>query len=109
MGQITGRARLIPAVYFMQSADLEILTAAAQGAVDLNLVARVELAARGLDQTGAWVGFEAAGKALVGSSRAVADRLNKEFEEADRGPCGADPAGDGERAAARENAERGAK
>lgn len=82
------RAKLMPAVCFMQTADLEVLTAAARGLVDLNLVARVELAARGLDTDGRWVGFEAAGKALAAPQRAFADRLTVIQAIEDAGPCG---------------------
>ena len=37
--------------------DIELLKAAAQGKVDLNELARQELANRGLDHDGKWVGF----------------------------------------------------
>lgn len=37
--------------------DIELLKAAAQGKVDLNELARQELASRGLDHDGKWVGF----------------------------------------------------
>jgi len=42
---------------FVQTAPTRLLTAAAQGRVDLNHLARVELASRGLDLDGVWVGF----------------------------------------------------
>ena len=45
---------------FIQLADAQILAAVARGELDLNRLAREELAARGLDQQGRWVGFEKA-------------------------------------------------
>ena len=45
---------------FMQLAATKVLTAVARGELDLNTVARQELANRGLDQHGKWVGFEKA-------------------------------------------------
>ena len=45
---------------FIQLADAKILAAVARGDLDLNAVGRRELASRGLDQTGTWVGFEQA-------------------------------------------------
>ena len=42
---------------FLQIADATILAAVARGQLDLNAVARRELANRGLDQHGTWVGF----------------------------------------------------
>ena len=45
---------------FIQTADAKILAAVARGELDLNAVARRELASRGLDQHGTWVGFEKA-------------------------------------------------
>ena len=47
-------------IEFIQSATLRVLVAAARGELDLNLLAREELAARGLDENGVWVGFERA-------------------------------------------------
>ena len=44
-------------VGFIQTAMAKVLAAAARGELDLNRLAREELAARGLDQNGAWVGF----------------------------------------------------
>lgn len=49
-------------VGFIQIALTKVLAAAARGELDLNRLAREELAARGLDQNGAWVGFEQAEK-----------------------------------------------
>ena len=45
---------------FIQLADARILAAVARGELDLNAVARRELANRGLDHRGKWVGFEKA-------------------------------------------------
>ena len=43
-----------------------VLAAVAQGKLDLNLVARHELASRGHDEAGKWVGFERAAKIHLG-------------------------------------------
>lgn len=45
---------------FIQIADTKVLAAVARGEIDLNRIAREELASRGLDQSGNWVGFDAA-------------------------------------------------
>ena len=42
---------------FIQLALTKVLAAAARGEIDLNQLARKELASRGLDDQGAWVGF----------------------------------------------------
>lgn len=42
---------------FMQTALTNVLAAAARGEIDLNQLARKELASRGLDDQGDWVGF----------------------------------------------------
>ena len=47
-------------VGFIQIAMTKVLAAAARGEIDLNRLAREELAARGLDDRGVWVGFDAA-------------------------------------------------
>ena len=47
-------------VGFIQIALTKVLVAAARGEFDLNLLAREELAARGLDTRGDWVGFDRA-------------------------------------------------
>jgi len=47
-------------VGFIQIADAKVLAAVARGEIDLNLIAREELAARGLGIHGEWVGFEKA-------------------------------------------------
>ncbi len=46
----------------LQSAHVKLLLAAAQGRIDLNAIAREELACRGLGAAGEWVGFEAAAR-----------------------------------------------
>jgi len=56
----------IDQVGFIQLADVEVLAAVARGEIDLNLIAREELASRGLNHQGRWVGFEKAHEALVG-------------------------------------------
>ncbi len=45
---------------FIQTALAKVLAAAARGEIDLNRLAREELAARGLDMQGVWVGFDRA-------------------------------------------------
>ncbi len=45
---------------FIQTALAKVLAAAARGELDLNRLAREELAARGLDDHGKWVGFQRA-------------------------------------------------
>ncbi len=42
---------------FLQTALTKVLAAAARGEIDLNRLAREELANRGLDTQGKWVGF----------------------------------------------------
>lgn len=42
---------------FLQTALTKVLAAAARGEIDLNRLAREELANRGLDSQGQWVGF----------------------------------------------------
>lgn len=45
---------------YLQIIPTEILTAAARGELDLNRLAQVELASRGVDIMGKWVGFHSA-------------------------------------------------
>ena len=45
---------------FIQIAATKVLAAVARGELDLNRLAREELASRGLDQNGVWVGFDRA-------------------------------------------------
>jgi hypothetical protein len=47
-------------VGFIQIALTKVLAAAARGELDLNRLAREELASRGLDDQGFWVGFDRA-------------------------------------------------
>ncbi len=47
---------------FIQLADSKILAAVARGELDLNAIARRELANRGLDRSAKWVGFPAAAR-----------------------------------------------
>lgn len=61
---------------FIQTALTAVLAAAARGEIDLNRLAREELANRGLDAHGEWVGFDAARKihALETGIAATADQ-----------------------------------
>jgi len=45
---------------FIQIADAKVLAAVARGEIDLNQIAKEELAARGLGLHGEWVGFQKA-------------------------------------------------
>ncbi len=45
---------------FIQSAETKVLAVVARGEIDLNLIAREELASRGLGLRGEWVGFQRA-------------------------------------------------
>jgi len=47
-------------VGFIQLATSRVLAAVARGELDLNLLAREELASRGQDLNGIWVGFDRA-------------------------------------------------
>lgn len=47
---------------FIQIADAKVLAAVARGEIDMNRIAREELAARGLGLNGEWVGFQVARK-----------------------------------------------
>jgi hypothetical protein len=49
---------------FLQLADTTLLARLARGEIDLNALARQELASRGCDGSGCWVGFDAAAQAL---------------------------------------------
>lgn len=48
------------ALGFLQLADTAVLAAVARGELDLNRLARETLAARGMDASGQWIGFDAA-------------------------------------------------
>ena len=58
----------IDEVGFIQTALTKVLAAVARGEIDLNQIAREELASRGLDDRGRWVGFDAAKKSLFESA-----------------------------------------
>ena len=45
---------------FIQTALTKVLAAVARGEFDLNRLAKEELAARGLDDKGVWIGFDRA-------------------------------------------------
>jgi hypothetical protein len=45
---------------FIQIAESKVLAAVARGEIDLNRIAREEMACRGLDQHAKWVGFDKA-------------------------------------------------
>ncbi len=49
---------------FIRSASTVVLAAVVKGDIDLNLIAREELAARGMDRNGNWVGFDRAREQL---------------------------------------------
>ncbi len=52
-------------VSFLQLADTDILVEAANGVIDINQLAREILASRGVDQqSGRWIGFQAAREQL---------------------------------------------
>lgn len=53
---------------FIQTADTKVLAAVARGEIDLNQIAREELASRGLDDQGRWVGFDQARAVLFSVS-----------------------------------------
>jgi hypothetical protein len=50
----------IEALEYFQTLPTKLLVAAIRGDIDLNAIARLELANRGLDREGRWVGFERA-------------------------------------------------
>lgn len=51
-------------VGFIQIATIRVLAAVARGELDLNRLAREELATRGLNRNGVWVGFDRAKREL---------------------------------------------
>lgn len=55
---------VIDDILVLQLCKSEVLAAAARGDIDLNRLAREELAARGLDLKCRWVGFERAARAI---------------------------------------------
>ena len=50
----------IDAIEFMQTAPTKVLLGAVNGRIDLNRLAKEEIANRGLDSSGHWVGFDEA-------------------------------------------------
>jgi len=56
----TSNEFIVDEVGFIQIALTKVLAAAARGELDLNRLAREELASRGLDDQGVWVGFNRA-------------------------------------------------
>lgn len=58
----TSNGFTVDEIGFIQIAMTKVLAAAARGELDLNLIAREELVARGLDKNGVWVGFDQAAK-----------------------------------------------
>ena len=49
---------LSPAKDLLQTADTQTLIKAVNGEIDLNELAKEELASRGLNKNGKWVGFD---------------------------------------------------
>lgn len=63
MGKNTGYTAgdfTVDEIGFIQIAKTKVLLAIARGEIDLNRIAKEELAARGLGLNGEWVGFEKA-------------------------------------------------
>lgn len=58
-------------VGFIQAASSRVLAAVARGKLDLNRLACEELAARGQDLDGVWVGFERAAKIHFGNKKSA--------------------------------------
>lgn len=58
-------------VGFIQLATSRVLSAAARGELDLNVLAREELASRGQNRDGVWVGFDRAAKELAAERRII--------------------------------------
>ena len=59
---LTTNGFTIDEVGFIQLALTKVLGAVSRGELDLNRLAKEELAARGLDDKGVWVGFDRAKK-----------------------------------------------
>jgi len=68
----------IDEVGFIQIADAKVLAAVARGEIDLNRIAREELANRGLGLHGEWVGFKAAAK-IHGTEKAIDERATEQI------------------------------
>lgn len=58
-------------VAFIQMALSRVLAAVARGELDLNRLAKEELAARGQDQNGVWVGFSRAADIHFGADTSL--------------------------------------
>ena len=56
----TSNGFTVDEVGFIQIAMTKVLAAVARGELDLNRLAKEELAARGLDDKGVWIGFDRA-------------------------------------------------
>lgn len=65
MNQYSSGPFTVDQVGFIQTADTQVLAAVARGEIDLNRIAREELAGRGLDVQGRWVGFAQARAGLL--------------------------------------------
>lgn len=50
--------------YALQGMDIELLVKAVNGEIDLTEIAKKELAQRGMDLNGEWIGFEKAKKIM---------------------------------------------
>ena len=71
---LTTNGFTIDEIGFIQIALTKVLAAAARGEFDLNRLAREELAARGLDKKGEWVGFPQARKIHAIATNATTDQ-----------------------------------
>lgn len=60
MQQYTSGPFSVDEIGFIQIADSKVLAAVARGEIDLNKIAREEMACRGLDLNAKWVGFDKA-------------------------------------------------
>lgn len=76
MAYTTGKFT-IDEVGFIQIAASKVLAAAARGELDLNRLAREELAARGQDENGIWVGFDRAADIHAGMEPAKNSKPGK--------------------------------
>ena len=56
-------------IEFIQAATVRVLVAVSKGELDLNIIAREELANRGLDQNVLWIGFERARRQQIESDK----------------------------------------
>lgn len=63
MPYTTGRFS-VDELQFIQAVTVRVLVAAAHSEIDLNLLAREELANRGYDASGVWIGFRRAQEEL---------------------------------------------